>query len=109
MAHTNGASFNTLPASSPHVEYSHRLAIREAESRRLHRQHIWIGNARLAVFLGILALVWETAKTTVPFAYWLIAVVLIFIGLGIWDRRIVRAKNRASRAAKFYRRGLARI
>ncbi len=109
MAHTNGASFNTLPASSPHVEYSHRLAIQEAESRRLHRQHIWIGNARLAVFLGILALVWETGKTTVPFAYWLIAVVLIFIGLGIWDRRIVRAKNRANRAASFYRRGLARI
>lgn len=34
---------------------------------------------------------------------------MAFVGLGIWDSRLVRAGNRANRAANFYRRGMARM
>ena len=95
--------------SVPHLEYTQRLATREAEARRWSKQHTWIGNVRLVVFLVILVLCWKTGRTGVPSVYWLVGVVLIFIGMGFWDRRIVRARNRVSRAANFYQRGLARV
>src|SRR5579863_10467614 len=118
MQQTNGASglltaldSNNIDqaASAPHLEYSRRLKAREVETRQLNRQHIWVGNARLIVFAVILVLCWKTGRTGVPSVYWLIGAVLLFIGLGLWDRRIVRARNRAKRAANFYRRGLARM
>jgi hypothetical protein len=119
MSQTNEASgsLTALPASgriipptsAPHPEYSHRLTAREAEARRFNKQHIWIGNARLLAFIGIMVLCWQTGRTGVPSVYWLVGVVLVFIGLGAWDRRTVRARSRAKRAANFYRRGLARI
>lgn len=75
----------------------------------MQRQHIWLGNLRLVLFLGIFALCWEIGKTGYPSPYWLAAAVVIFLLLGGWDGRKVRARDRASRAAGFYRRGLARI
>lgn len=113
MHQTNGASGmrdeNIPPVSAPQCEYSQRLTTQEAEARRLNKRHIWIGNVRLLVFLVMLVLLWKTGRTGVPSVYWLVFAVLVFIVLGSWDRRTVQARDRAKRAANFYRRGLARI
>src|SRR5579864_4253499 len=95
--------------SAPSLEYSRRVAAREAEARKLHKDHIWLGNLRLALFIVILVLCWQTGKNGYPSPYWLALAVIAFLALGSWDRRKVRAKDRATRAANFYRRGLARI
>src|SRR5579864_782833 len=95
--------------SAPHLEYSRRVAAREAETRRLHKQHIWLGNLRLALFVVIVVLCWQTGRTGHPSPYWLALAVAGFIVLGGWDRRKVQARDRATRAADFYRRGLARM
>jgi hypothetical protein len=91
------------------LEYSQRLKTREAEARRLNQRHVWIGNARLVVFIAILALGWKIGKTHTPSFYWIAGGGVVFVGLGSWHSRTVRAKNRANRAMNFYRRGLARM
>lgn len=95
--------------AGPTQEYSRRLDYFEAETGDLHRKHIWTGNARVVVFVGILALCWKIGKTGSPSVYWLVAVVLLFIGLVVVHRRFLRALARSRRAAEVYRRGLARI
>ncbi len=95
--------------SAPHLEYSRRVAAREAETRRLHKQHIWLGNLRLALFVVIVVLCWQTGRTGHPSPYWRALAGAGFIVLGGWDRRKVQARDRATRAADFYRRGLARM
>ena len=98
-----------VPQAGLTQEYTRRLQLRENESRRLHRHHIWTGNARVIVFAGIFVLFWTIGKYGRPSAAWLIAAILCFIALVVWHRRILRAKNIADRAVNFYTRGLARI
>lgn len=90
-------------------EYTHRLNLRENESRRLHARHIWTGNARVLVFAVIFVLFWTIGKSGRPSVAWLIAAIVCFIALVAWHRRILRAKNVADRAICFYNGGLARV
>ena len=96
-------------ASLAHQEYSRRLKDRESSAARLQRKHLWLGNARIAVFLGILVQCWITGKTGFPSAYWLLVPVAAFIALVIAHRRVVAGLNSARRAVAVYGRGLARI
>lgn len=75
----------------------------------LHARHIWTGNARVVVFAAIFVLFWTIGKSGKPSVAWLLAAILCFIGLVVWHRRILRAKNIADRAITVYARGLARI
>jgi hypothetical protein len=95
-------------APSPRAEYEARLQQRELSVTRLHRRHLWLGNARIAVFLAIVVLCW-IARGRSSFLYLLAAAVALFIGLVLVHRRVVRATNMARRAGAVYRRGLARI
>ena len=95
--------------SLAHQEYSRRLKDREARAAQLQRKHLWLGNARIAVFLGILVQCWITGKTGFPAVYWLLVPVAAFIALVIAHRRVVAGLNSARRAVAVYGRGLARI
>jgi hypothetical protein len=104
----------TLPAataadSSPHQEYSRRLKARELHAAHLQRKHLWLGNARIALFVGILVQCWITGKTGFPSVYWLLTPITLFIVLVIAHRRVVSALNRTKRAVCVYSRGLARM
>jgi hypothetical protein len=104
----------TLPAataadSTPHQEYSRRLKARELHAAHLQRKHLWLGNARIALFVGILVQCWITGKTGFPSVYWLLTPITLFIVLVIAHRRIVSALNRTKRAVCVYSRGLARM
>jgi hypothetical protein len=96
-------------ASPAHQEYSRRLKDRESTAAQLQRKHLWLGNVRIAVFLGILVQCWITGKTGFPSIYWLLAPVAAFIALVIAHRRVVAGLNSARRAVAVYGRGLARI
>ena len=95
--------------AGPAEEYTRRLQLREDESRRLHRYHIWTGNARVIVFAGIFVLFWTIGKYRWPSLAWLLGAIFCFIALVVWHRRILRGKNVADRAIRFYNRGLARV
>jgi hypothetical protein len=91
-----------------HHEYSRRLKQRQVQSGQLQRRHLWLGNVRIAVFIAIIAACWITGKTGSSL-YWLLALIILFIGLVIAHRRVVRLMTLAKRAVAFYDRGLARM
>lgn len=104
------ATHNPIPPpSAPVDEYSQRLTRHDGRARHLNKRHIWIGNARLVLFIAIAVLCWKAGKAGGPYLYGLIGAVVAFVALGVWDGRTVRARNRANRAANLYRRGKARI
>ncbi len=99
----------TAAASIPHQEYSRRLKARELEAAQLQRKHLWLGNARIAVFLAILVQCWISGKTGSPSLYWLLVPIAVFVVLVVAHRRVVTALNMTKRAVSVYSRGLARM
>jgi hypothetical protein len=96
-------------ATAAHQEYSRRLKDRQATAAHLQRKHLWLGNARIALFIAILVQCWITGKTGFPSVYWLLLPVAAFIALVIAHRRVVSGLASARRAVAVYSRGLARI
>jgi hypothetical protein len=99
---------SSLPSPAK-LEYQRRLRQRQSSAAQLQRRHLWLGNIRIAVFIGILVLCWITGKYGYPSAYWLLAPIILFIGLVIAHRKVVRAMTLAKRAMAVYERGLARM
>ena len=99
----------TSADSVPHQEYSSRLKARELQAAQLQRKHLWLGNARIALFVAILVQCWITGKTGFPSVYWLLLPITVFIALVVVHRRVVVALNSAKRAVGVYSRGLARM
>ena len=93
----------------PAGQYAQRLEWHKTQSARLHRLHIWTGNARVAVFVVIIVLCWTIGKAGKPNPAWLIAAVIGFIVLVVVHRRILRHKSLAERGIALYTHGLARI
>jgi len=99
----------TATDSVPHQEYSRRLQERRASAAQLQRRHLWLGNARIDLFILILVQCWITGKTGSPSAYWLLAPISLFVALAVVHRRVERVLNMTKRAVSVYGRGLARI
>src|SRR3954471_21052607 len=89
--------------------YRRRLAARRATARRLARFDVGIAWSRLAVFVGSLVLAWLTLRGHHAWAPWLTLTVGTFVLLVIVHDRIIRARERAERAASLYEQGIARI
>ena len=79
------------------------------QATQLQRKHLWLGNARIALFIAIFIQCWITGKTGSPPVYWLVAPIVLFIVLVVVHRRVERALNMAKRAVSVYGRGLARM
>ena len=86
--------------------YRSRLARSREEAARLEQRHATLAWARLGIFLAAAALVAILGRTSAP---WLAAPILAFIPLLFVHARVLNARDRATRAAAFYERGLARI
>ncbi|HEU5412933.1 MAG TPA: mismatch repair protein [Candidatus Angelobacter sp.] len=97
------------PSFAPAEQYSQRLHWHKTQSERLHRLHIWTGNARVAIFALIIILCWTIGRSGKPSPLWLATAVLGFIVLVVVHRRILRARNLAERGIALYTRGLARL
>ncbi len=93
----------------PHAEYSTRLAARRASSAVFERQHVRLGNLRLAAALTFLALVWPSIIREVLSPWWLLVPLAAYVFLVVRDGRALASKAHAERAAAYYERGLARL
>jgi hypothetical protein len=103
------SSAATAADSIPHQEYSRRVKAGELQAAQLQRKHLWLGNARIALFVAIFVQCWITGRTGSPSLYWLLVPISLFIVLVIVHRRVVRVLNRTKRAISVYGRGLARM
>ena len=91
------------------TEYERRLQAHGAEAARRARQSAWIGNLRLAAALGVIAVIWGSAKTHAFAVWWFAAPLAVFAALVIVHERVIRAEGLAKKAEGVYRRGLGRI
>lgn len=91
------------------AEYSRRLAQNQARAKELHVKHVWFGNLRIAVFVGIIAFWLVLGRFGSPSKWVIWSPLLIFAGLVIAHRRVVRAMDESKRAIAFYEHGILRI
>jgi hypothetical protein len=100
---------NRVQRGSQQLEYRRRRSIREAKRALLEKWDRRLGNARLAVFALALAAVWPTLVSRTWRLPWLIAPLVVFVGLIVVHGPVVTALGRLRLGVSFYRRGLARM
>jgi len=93
----------------PREEYSSRRERWIVKERLAQQQFIRIGNARLAVGLIAAAMVWLVFGRELFSIFWLLIPLALFISLVVWHQRVLRERDRAGRAIRYYERGLARL
>ncbi|MFY9690314.1 MAG: hypothetical protein WA369_06450 [Candidatus Acidiferrales bacterium] len=92
----------------PREEYARRLEIHVATVARRERQHIRLGNAKLAVAVAAIVVLWLYFVEHIS-GYWLLLPVAVFAILAMIHERVIRARTHANTAANFYRQGFARM
>ena len=95
--------------TTPAAEYSKRADSRAAESKRLDRRSVWLGNLKLAAVIVFFVAGAFYVKQHAFSPYWLLIPVIAFFALAVVHDRVIDARHAAERAAEFYRRGIARI
>ena len=93
---------------TPLEEYANRQRAREADAAARERVHVWLGNAKVAIFLAIL-IYWAVTLNGDPSPWFYGAAVAAFMALSVWHELTLRAMARANAAVAFYRDGAARI
>ena len=99
----------TLESPNPRVEYTTRLAISDQLVAELKAREARFGNIRLAVFLAGVVILWLAAAAQTLSAWWLLAVVMGFVVLGVAHDRTLRRRESAERRSAYNARGLARL
>lgn len=94
---------------NPNAEYAERLAARRASAERFERLHIRAGNLRLLVFLIAAAIAWGAFAKDALSPWWLAAPAAAFVALLVYHDRILRDRDRARRAVRYYERAVARV
>ena len=95
--------------SDPRVEYGSRLTSHLQTIQRRERQHILLGNWKLAMVVVFFALLWLRYARHLISAEWLIAPALAYATFAVVHEHTIRARTRAETAAAFYRAGFARM
>jgi hypothetical protein len=93
----------------PRGEYGKRLDAHIQTITRRSRQHILLGNSKLAVIAVGLLFAWLCFARHVFSAPWLLLPFAAYLALAVVHGRTIRTCARAQTAAAFYRTGLARI
>lgn len=94
---------------SPASVYRRRLEERAAAVAAFDRQHLRLGNIRLAVGLAAAAIAWMVFAQRALAPWWLALPVAAFIPLAVLHERVLRRKTIARRGLEFQERALARI
>jgi hypothetical protein len=92
--------------SSVTAAYRSRLADRRARAAHLDRRHATLAWVRLGVFFSGAAILVAMGSAGAP---WLAIPIAAFVPLLFVHARVLNARDRATRAAAFYERGLARL
>lgn len=90
-------------------EYRARLTRFRAQAEILQKQFDQIGNLRLAIAAVFVVLAWFVFARQSVAVWWLLAPIAAFAVLVIWHQRVLRTRTRATRAAAYYERALARL
>ncbi|MFZ0805774.1 MAG: mismatch repair protein, partial [Candidatus Sulfotelmatobacter sp.] len=90
-------------------EYARRMDARRRRVARYEQIHIRLGNARLALAFLFVLMAWDSFHSHYFSAWWLGAPVAAFVGVAAYHSRVLRARELAERAVRFYERGVARI
>jgi MutS domain V len=93
----------------PRAEYAKRLEIHVGVVTRKERQHIRLGNTKLAVIAVAILSAWLSLERHLFSGYWLFLAAGVYAALAILHERTVRARDLAKTAAAFYRAGFARM
>jgi hypothetical protein len=93
---------------TPLDDYTHRKAEREQVVAARTRAHVRLGNAKVAIFIAVLAY-WAVTLNGVSHSAFYAAAVASFIALSIWHELVMRALARAQAAVTFYADGIARV
>jgi MutS-like protein len=95
--------------TTPAAEYCKRADSRNAESKRLDRRSVWLGNLKLAAVIVFFVAGAFYVKQHAFSPYWLLLPVIAFFALVVVHDRVIVARHAAEKAAEFYRRGIARL
>jgi hypothetical protein len=93
----------------PIEEYKRRLEHWRAAERRFQRQFIRIGNERLAAGIAFAILAALAAGMHAISGWWLLGPVAVFIALMIVHSRVIRQRDLAARAARYYQKRMLRL
>ena len=104
-----GPSSERTQGGSPLEVYTRRREDRQRRAARLGRRERLVGNARVGLFLGGLALLWLVLGPGAVSGWWLLLPAGAFSALLVWHERLTRAWYRARQAVAFYDAGLARL
>lgn len=94
--------------SDPRKTYDERLASRRAAVDQLDQRDGLIANGRLALFVAAAVVAWLAFRHGLPW-FWLLVPVAGFVALAVVHDRLLRRRERASRAVAFYERALSRL
>jgi hypothetical protein len=93
----------------PQEEYSTRRENWTARERLAQQRFIRIGNARLAVGLIAAPMIWLVFVRDLFSVLWLLIPLMLFVSLVVWHQRVLRERDLAGRAIRYYSRGLIRL
>jgi hypothetical protein len=92
----------------PLDEYAARRSKREGAVSALDRQHVYLGNTKVAIFIA--AVIYTAyAIGNDPSEALLGALALAFVALSVWHEVVMRSLTRARAAVQYYEDGMARI
>jgi len=93
----------------PGLEYSNRLEAHLKTISATDRLHSRIGNLKVLVVVVGLLVAYLSLSRDLLSAYWLLVLIGVLVVLALVHERIIRTKTRATCAADYYRKGIARI
>jgi len=94
---------------APLDEYQSRLRARQAVVAACESMHARLALMRLAIFAAAAALAWLAFGRHGLSPLWLLVPLALFVAVAIWHDRVLTRRDRASRAVRFYERGLSRL
>ena len=94
---------------TPSEEYVQRLSAREQSVAHYEKIHVRAGNLRLLVVVILAIMAWISFTGHRLSSWWLAAPVAVFVAMGAYHSKILRARDLAQCAVAFYKDGLARM
>jgi len=92
-----------------HGEYERRVAARQNLVGQLARRERRLSYARLIVFVAAAAVAWLAVDTAVCSPWWALLLLGLFLVFVVAHHRVRGKRERTSRAAEYYARGLSRL
>jgi hypothetical protein len=105
----NDAQSSAPRSDAPEAVYRERRALASAEAGRRRGLERTVSHARLAVFVGALAIGWMVFGVRSWSAWSLAPAVALFVALMIVHDGLIRRRERAERRERHYDDGLARL